>query len=103
LFKVDADDSITAFVDDEVPTMPPIPLTSAAGILLGPLIDDVDMPSTTHPGSPPAIVQRKRQHNVAFGDNEDLEEGLAQRGRPRLREVSSTGETKLQKCEGDEQ
>ncbi|KAJ7790547.1 hypothetical protein B0H14DRAFT_210108 [Mycena olivaceomarginata] len=103
LFKVDADDSMTSFVDDEVPTIPPIPLPSAADIPLSPLIDNVDMPSATPPGSPPAIVQRKRQHNVAFGDNEDLEEGLVQRGRPRLREASSTGEAKLQKCEGDEQ
>jgi hypothetical protein len=92
LFKVDADDSMTSIVDDKVPTMPLIPLPSAADILLSPLIDDVDMPPITSPQAASAVVQRKRKHNVAFGDNEDLEEDpeLARRGRPRLGEADSS-------------
>ncbi|KAJ7359529.1 hypothetical protein DFH08DRAFT_846297 [Mycena albidolilacea] len=90
LFKVDADDSMTSFVDGKVSTMPLIPLSSAADILLSLLIDDVDMPPTTSPQAASAVVQRKRQHNVAFGGDKDFEEELARRVRPRLGEVDSS-------------
>ncbi|KAJ7795796.1 hypothetical protein B0H14DRAFT_98347 [Mycena olivaceomarginata] len=76
---VGADDSMAFLVDNESPTMPLIPMPSAADILPGLSVNDLNMPPSR---APPAIAQRKRQHNVAFGDNQDLGEEVAQRGRP---------------------